>query len=33
MLTAEEIAELLEQDGIYAALYKTQNALALEALK
>ena len=25
--------ELLEKDGIYAALYKTQNALALEALK
>ena len=25
--------ELLETDGIYAALYKTQNALALEALK
>ena len=25
--------ELLNQDGIYAALYKTQNALALEALK
>ena len=26
-------AELLERDGIYAQLYKTQNALALEALK
>ena len=26
-------AELLEKDGIYAALYKTQNALALEAMK
>ena len=25
--------ELLQQDGIYAALYKTQNAMALEALK
>ena len=25
--------ELLEKDGIYAALYKTQNALALEAIK
>ena len=25
--------QLLEKDGIYAALYKTQNALALEALK
>ena len=26
-------AELLEKDGIYAELYKTQNALALEAMK
>ena len=25
--------ELLQTDGIYAQLYKTQNALALEALK
>ena len=26
-------AELLERGGIYAELYKTQNALALEALQ
>jgi ATP-binding cassette subfamily B protein len=25
--------ELLRQDGIYAQLYRTQNALALEAMK